>query len=580
MKDTEQFVHELAVEREDIVAQIAERVELGNDLEGKVFVITGGNRIKQSIGGAMAIGLARRGATIVAPHLHDSSEIQLQAEQVRIAAEKAGGHFEDFICDVTDRSSMEKLFNYLLTSYGRVDGLIQLPAGGIRGSDEEAEQLNVRAPVEITRILSGLMPPGSIVATTPSTPSKYLSIKAPVKRYARTQQTKHRGDMALDNEMEELSKRGIRRVSIVAGPVIDTAAMNLMMRKMSDDEKMEMQNNAWTYGENRSPLRADMAYALVKVVTANPEDVPTGSIEFVGFEGIDRYGVAEALPMYGPDKRLPDDIMFVGNNQAVASMRVTHERSKSPLQEGEISLDGYDRGHFTVTHEHTKGHFTGNTSPKVFRGVDQIAAAIMTARAGMQKYGVDNPVLDYLKGVTFKWPMLPNTNVEVRFSNLMVELGDLRLGARRANIELIGAEDTKLMDIADGRMVASDNTDSETAVILHNRLTQGIELAAQTLLVIGMRNAGVTAEDVAPLFGGIDSIVLHSLKGSPGETLEAEVMFMENEAGGFIGDAKLYDDGRFFAEIKGMSGILKNKASVRRYIEKKGTKLLRLQPFI
>ncbi|MGA3008718.1 MAG: glucose 1-dehydrogenase [Terracidiphilus sp.] len=85
-------------------------------LEGKVAVITGGT---SGIGHALSLGVADAGADVIA-----SARRQQQVEETASEIEKRGRKTLRIASDVCDRASLEKLLASTLTSFGKVDILI------------------------------------------------------------------------------------------------------------------------------------------------------------------------------------------------------------------------------------------------------------------------------------------------------------------------------------------------------------------------------------------------------------------------------------------------------------------------
>jgi 3-oxoacyl-[acyl-carrier protein] reductase len=85
------------------------------DLTSRVALVTGASR---GIGRAIALGLARRGATVVAAARGDNAAPVV--EEIRAA----GGTAEAIALDVTDQASVEAAVRGLLERHGRLDILV------------------------------------------------------------------------------------------------------------------------------------------------------------------------------------------------------------------------------------------------------------------------------------------------------------------------------------------------------------------------------------------------------------------------------------------------------------------------
>ncbi len=86
------------------------------DLSGKVAVVTGGGR---GIGRAIALGLARSGASVVV-----SSRTQKEIEAVAEEIKKLGGKAIAVVTDLTVNEQLENLVNLTIKEFGKIDILI------------------------------------------------------------------------------------------------------------------------------------------------------------------------------------------------------------------------------------------------------------------------------------------------------------------------------------------------------------------------------------------------------------------------------------------------------------------------
>lgn len=86
-------------------------------LQGKTAVVTGASR---GIGKAIAIELARKGATVIINY--NGSE--KKAMEVKREIEAAGGHSELFQCDVSRYDECQQFINDVIARYGKIDILV------------------------------------------------------------------------------------------------------------------------------------------------------------------------------------------------------------------------------------------------------------------------------------------------------------------------------------------------------------------------------------------------------------------------------------------------------------------------
>jgi 3-oxoacyl-[acyl-carrier protein] reductase len=94
-----------------------------NSLDGQVAVITGGGR---GIGKAIAIALAEAGADVCVT-ARSQDEIASVADSIRQLDRKASA----IQCDVSDRSSVEKMIDQAVSDLGQLDILVNNAGGGL-----------------------------------------------------------------------------------------------------------------------------------------------------------------------------------------------------------------------------------------------------------------------------------------------------------------------------------------------------------------------------------------------------------------------------------------------------------------
>ena len=86
------------------------------DLKDKVAVVTGG---ASGIGLGIAKALANAGTNIVVANIQENKAVQAATELTRL-----GVHTSAFTCDVTDRSTVERLADHAWAEFGHVDIIV------------------------------------------------------------------------------------------------------------------------------------------------------------------------------------------------------------------------------------------------------------------------------------------------------------------------------------------------------------------------------------------------------------------------------------------------------------------------
>jgi len=103
------------------------------DVEGRVAVLTGGGGV---LVGAMAAELSRRGARVVVV-----DRVAAAAQAVVEALRRDGGAAEAVVADVLDRRSLEDAASCVVSTYGRLDILVN-GAGGNRKEATTSPELS------------------------------------------------------------------------------------------------------------------------------------------------------------------------------------------------------------------------------------------------------------------------------------------------------------------------------------------------------------------------------------------------------------------------------------------------------
>ena len=99
------------------------------DLSGRIAVVTGA---ASGLAQAIAIGFAERGVDLVVADINDAG---LQETVARIQA--LGRKAVPVVCDVSEPSQVDHLFNMLDEEFGRVDILLNAPFTFARVKPEE-----------------------------------------------------------------------------------------------------------------------------------------------------------------------------------------------------------------------------------------------------------------------------------------------------------------------------------------------------------------------------------------------------------------------------------------------------------
>jgi NAD(P)-dependent dehydrogenase (short-subunit alcohol dehydrogenase family) len=201
--------------RQAVARRAARAAAEGPDLAGTHALVTGGTR---GIGRAIAVALARSGATVLACYRQDAAA----AEEVALELKEYGDANEVVQADVADPADIERVVGTVRDRFGRLDLLVN-NAGAI--SHIPFEQLSLEefrrvvdtsltGPFRLTQQALPLMPPGSSIVNLGS---KVAMVGIPLRAHYTAAKA---GIVGLTRSLaKELGPRGIR-VNVVAPGVI------------------------------------------------------------------------------------------------------------------------------------------------------------------------------------------------------------------------------------------------------------------------------------------------------------------------------------------------------------------------
>ena len=188
-----------------------------NDLKGQVVIITGASA---GIGEATARMLAREGASVV---LVARRRERLDALKGEI--EQAGGRALAVVADVTDAAGRERLVSETLTTFGRIDALVNNAGYGQRGPIEmvpvqairENFETNLFSLIALTQLVIPIM--------RRQASGRIVNISSVAGRVARPlssiyDATKHALEAISDGLRGELAPFGIQVVVIEPGFIV------------------------------------------------------------------------------------------------------------------------------------------------------------------------------------------------------------------------------------------------------------------------------------------------------------------------------------------------------------------------
>ena len=199
------------------------------DFRGKIAVVTGAS---SGIGRALCRQLAAAGARLIL-----TSRRQAVLEEV--AAEIAPAEAMPIVADLRDPTDIEHLASTVKKRFGQVDLLVNNAGVGLHASAidtprdivQKLFELNLFAPVELTRQLVPVMPSGAAVVNISS-----IAGKLPLPDLSIYCASKFALNAFSDGLRIELHHRGIHVMSVCPGYVETSFGENLLLGKSVGNE--------------------------------------------------------------------------------------------------------------------------------------------------------------------------------------------------------------------------------------------------------------------------------------------------------------------------------------------------------
>lgn len=520
-------------------------------LEGKVFLLTGASR---GIGGATAIELAKRGATVIGPHRDPGKNSR--AEAVIREVEAMGGRMIAPIADVTNPENRDELLAVIKRDFGQIDGIIFNHAGGLEKDLMEADpeyylKVNGDSKHDMFREAdkAEIFKPTVVIIDVPSLWSKFEHTGIPqLPAYGPVAAGKKLGeeflrDVTRDYNSDNLADGKEAKFGSVCGHAIgDTTTVKLLGR-LYKEAMIEVEKTA---EGGKLPTIADMASAIATMAGGNFENE---DFVFIGVPQVRRNEMADALPMYNADTRYVDSLVVFDSERSFGFYRVKDKDTENDLP-GIDAITYLDqdpaiaRIALTVDYNDTAGHFTSDFGVSVLPGHKMVRAAAIAASENLVEsipYEC-NPRLAGISGpIEFKVPVQPG-------DRLIVEVESADKATEKTTDVSVKVGQTEVASVAGLKFELKGPIKVDGDGMSLDRL---IEAAAQTLGLAFLHTNDV--REVLPLFAGVKGPIVYTKDVLPGQLLEMEAVL--NKGGGtnqFSGDVTIRVDDEVVAQVLGI----------------------------
>ena len=243
-------------------------------LDGKVALVTGSSR---GIGADTVTYFAEAGASVVVNYRNK------EARAIKIVAsiEEKGSKAIAFGADLTDRDSVEQMFQAAESAFGKLDILVMNASGGMEAGmgEDYAMRLNRDSQVNLLKAALPHLKDGSRVVFVTSHQAHFIRTTPTMPEYVPVALSKRAGEDALRAMIPELAKRNIGFV-VVSGDMIEgTITATLLERANPGAIESRREGAGKLY--NVSEFAAEIALAAVEAIPADNTRLVGDTSDFI-----------------------------------------------------------------------------------------------------------------------------------------------------------------------------------------------------------------------------------------------------------------------------------------------------------
>jgi NAD(P)-dependent dehydrogenase (short-subunit alcohol dehydrogenase family) len=231
-------------------------------LDGKRALVTGSSR---GIGADTAQYLAEAGASVVINYRNKEARAVKLADAIR----EQGGTALVVGADLTDRASVDAMFETVRQEWGGLDLLVLNASGGMESgmAEDYAMQLNRDAQVNTLQAALPLLGEGSRVVFVTSHQAHFIRTTPTMPEYEAVALSKRAGEDALRALLPTLEEKGIEFV-VVSGDMIEGTITATLLNRLNPgaiDARKEAAGKLYNVGE----FAAEIAAAAVDPIPAD-----------------------------------------------------------------------------------------------------------------------------------------------------------------------------------------------------------------------------------------------------------------------------------------------------------------------